>query len=58
MYVDTWLRLGALKALNTKAEQNGAPVYAYVFAWETPIMGGYAMAYHGSELPFVSIIFH
>lgn len=53
LYVDTWLRLGALKALNTKAEQNGAPVYAYVFAWETPIMGGYAMAYHGSELPFV-----
>ena len=39
--------------MNAKAEQNGAPVYAYVFTWETPIMGGYAMAYHCSELPFV-----
>ncbi|MBQ7733228.1 MAG: carboxylesterase/lipase family protein [Synergistaceae bacterium] len=53
LYVDTWLRTGAIKALNTKSEQNGAPVYAYVFTWETPIMGGYAMAYHGSEIPFV-----
>ena len=53
LYVDTWLRPGALRAMNAKAEQNGAPVYAYVFTWETPIMGGYAMAYHGSELPFI-----
>ncbi len=53
LYVDTRLRLGAIRTLNAKAEQNGAPVYAYVFTWETPIMGGFAMAYHCSELPFV-----
>ena len=53
LYVDTWLRTRAKKTMKIKAEQNGAPVYAYVFTWETPIMGGYAMAYHCSELPFV-----
>ena len=52
LYVDTWLRLGAIETLNTKAKQP-APVYAYIFTWETPIMGGYAVAYHCSELPFV-----
>ena len=39
--------------MNIKSSQNGAPVYAYVFTWETHIIGGYAMAYHCSELPFV-----
>ena len=53
LYVDTWLRDGAIRTLNALAEHNTAPVYAYVFTWEAPIMGGYAMAYHGGELPFV-----
>ena len=54
LYVDTRLRTRALKTMNIKASQkDGAPVYAYVFTWETPVMGGYAMAYHCSELPFV-----
>lgn len=53
LYVDTQLRSRALKTMNIKSDQNGAPVYAYVFTWETPVMGGYAMAYHCSELPFV-----
>lgn len=53
LYIETMLRPGALAILNAKAEQKGAPVYAYVFTWETPIMGGFAMAYHCSELPFV-----
>lgn len=53
LYIDSALRAGALTTMNAKAQQNGAPVYAYVFTWETPVMGGYAMAYHCSELPFV-----
>ncbi|MBQ3585842.1 MAG: carboxylesterase family protein, partial [Synergistaceae bacterium] len=53
LYVDTRIRSGALKTLNAKSSQKGAPVYAYVFTWETPIMGGFAMSYHCSELPFV-----
>ena len=53
LYIDTWLRAGALETMNKKSDQNGASVYAYVFTWETPVMGGYAMAYHCSEIPFV-----
>lgn len=53
LYVEFWLRDGALRILNAKAAQKGAPVYSYIFAWETPVMGGYAMSYHCSELPFV-----
>ena len=53
LYVDLWLRSRAKKVAALKADQNGAPVFTYVFTWETPIMGGYAMAYHCSELPFV-----
>lgn len=36
-----------------KADQHGAPVYNYLFAWNTPIHGGFAMSYHCSEIPFV-----
>ena len=53
LYAEVWIREGALRILNAKAAQNAAPVYSYIFAWETPVMGGYAMAYHCSELPFV-----
>ncbi len=53
LYVDTWLRSRAIKTAGIKADQNAAPVYSYVFTWETPIMGGFAMAYHCSEIPFV-----
>lgn len=53
LYVDTWLRSRAKKVAALKADQKGAPVFTYVFTWETPIMGGYALAYHCSELPFV-----
>ena len=53
LYVEFWLRDGALRILNAKAAQKGAPVYSYIFTWETPVMGGYAMAYHCSEIPFV-----
>ena len=53
LYVEVWIRDGALRVLDAKAAQKGAPVYSYIFAWETPVMGGYAMAYHCSELPFV-----
>ena len=53
LYVDSWLRTRAKKVAALKADQQGAPVFTYVFTWETPIMGGYALAYHCSELPFV-----
>ena len=34
------------------AQEGGAPVYNYVFAYELPTMGGW-LPYHCSELPFV-----
>lgn len=53
LFVDTWLRGLMLQTMQTKSDQKAAPVYSYVFTWETPVMGGYGMSYHCSELPFV-----
>ena len=35
-----------------KAEQTGAPVYAYRLTWRTPIEGGRRMTPHSLDLPF------
>ena len=53
LYVETMLRAPALKTARLKADQHGASVYNYMFAWDTPLEGGFAMSYHCSELPFV-----
>ncbi len=53
LYVDTFLRRPAVKTANLKADQRSAPVYNYLFAWETPAFGGLGGAYHTSEIPFV-----
>lgn len=53
LYVDSFLRIPALKTARLKADQNGAPVYNYLFAWDTPILGGFPMSYHTSEITFV-----
>lgn len=53
LFVDTFLRVPALKTAGLKADQQGAPVYTYVFSWETPALGGVGMAYHTAEIPFV-----
>lgn len=46
LYVDTTLiRLPILKLTAHKADQNGAPVYSYMFTWGT--------SYHTAEIPFV-----
>jgi para-nitrobenzyl esterase len=47
--VDAFIRLPMLKIMSHKADQGGAPVYAYVFTWEAA-MGGSS---HGAEIPFV-----
>lgn len=41
----TVIRLPLLKIMTHKADQNGAPVYAYVFT--------YGNSYHGAEIPYV-----
>ncbi len=52
LYVDSWMRTRAVKTARIKSEQ-AAPVYNYIFTWETPIMGGFGMAYHCAEIPFM-----
>lgn len=36
-----------------KVAQNGAKVFMYQFAWESPVRGGIMKAMHGLEVPFV-----
>lgn len=53
LYVDTMIRLPIKEIMDHKAMQGGAPVYAYLFAWDSPMMGGVYMSYHTAEIPFV-----
>lgn len=53
LYVDTMIRLPILKIMAHKVDQGGAPVYSYLFSWESPVMNGIFMSYHTSEIPFV-----
>ena len=43
-YVDTFIRLPMLKIMSHKADQGGAPVYAYLFNYGSD-------PYHGAEIP-------
>ena len=52
-FLDTLFRPGTILWADAKARQGGAPVYSYMFTKESPVMGGIAMAYHCSELPYV-----
>lgn len=47
LYFDAFLRLPLLKIMTHKADQNGAPVYAYVFTYGSPL------AFHTAEIPYV-----
>jgi len=53
-FVDTRSRPGTIKNTLLKAiQRGGAPVYSYVFAWESPVMDGIGMSWHCSEIPHV-----
>jgi para-nitrobenzyl esterase len=53
LFIDSNYRTGMLAAAKMKADQDGAPVYMYLFTWRTPIMEGYYAASHCAEIPFV-----
>lgn len=53
LYVDSFLRTPALKTARLKADQQGAPVYNYIFSWDTPVFNSVPMSYHTSEIAFV-----
>ncbi|WP_375325210.1 carboxylesterase/lipase family protein [Flagellimonas sp. GZD32] len=50
---DSMLRSGAINQVDSKYAQNGAPVYAYLFTWQSPVNDGSLGAAHGMELPFM-----
>lgn len=51
--VDTMFRPGAVIEANEKSSLNGAPVYMYLFTWQSPVFDGKYKALHCMELPFV-----
>jgi para-nitrobenzyl esterase len=52
--IDFSFRPGAVLQANQKANLAGsAPVYMYLFAWQSPVMDGKFKAVHCMELPFV-----
>src|SRR6266852_3962870 len=50
---DRTMRIDSIRLAKRKAAQNAAPVYMYMFAWETPVLGGRLKAPHALEIPFV-----
>lgn len=52
--VDMMFRPGAVVQANAKsALESGAPVYMYLFTWQSPVFDGKYKALHCMELPFV-----
>jgi len=49
----TSVRPTALKQAAVKSAQGGAPVYVYLFEWQSPVNDGSLGAAHGMELPFM-----
>ena len=47
LYIDIYFRLPMLKIMTHKADLKGAPVYAYVYTYESPL------AVHTAEIPYV-----
>ena len=50
---DWMMRIPSIIQAERKLAQHSAPVFMYLFSWETPILGGKLKATHGLELPFV-----
>ncbi len=47
------VRTTCLKQAAVKSGQGGAPVYVYLFEWQSPVNDGSLGAAHGMELPFM-----
>lgn len=50
---DQGIRAPSLLMAERKIAQGGAPVFVYLFAWETPVLGGRLRSCHTLEIPFV-----
>src|SRR5207249_9682336 len=47
------VRTSAVIQAERKAAKNAAPVYLYLFSWQTPVLDGRPRAFHCAEIPFV-----
>ena len=52
MVSDAGMRAGSITIADRKSAQK-APVFMYLFDWETPLMGGNMFTMHTLEIPFV-----
>ena len=52
-FIDTLVRPATIAATQLKADQQGAPVYSYLFSYESPVMDGVGMAWHCAEIPYI-----
>ncbi|MCX4334539.1 MAG: carboxylesterase/lipase family protein [Bacteroidales bacterium] len=50
---DFTFRPSSLEQARIKSLQGGAPVYMYLFTWESPVMDGILRSTHCMEIPFV-----
>lgn len=50
---DQGVRAPSLLMAERKLAQGGAPVFVYLFAWETPVLNGRLRSCHTLEIPFV-----
>ena len=50
---DLGVRMLSLTIAERKMKQKAAPVFVYLFAWETPVLGGRLRSCHTLEIPFV-----
>lgn len=51
--VDFIFRPGVIKQAGLKYTEQNAPVYVYLFTWESPVLNGIFRSTHCMELPFV-----
>jgi para-nitrobenzyl esterase len=50
---DHAMRIPSLVTADRKVAQNGAPVFVYLFTWETPVLKGRLKSPHALEIAFV-----
>ena len=51
--IDLLFRPLVIQQANKRSSNNGAPVYVYLFAWQSPALDGAYKAFHCMDLPFV-----
>jgi para-nitrobenzyl esterase len=50
---DRMFRINSIRQAGRKYAQGAAPVFMYLFTWETPILNGRLRSCHALEIPFV-----